>query len=109
MGSLIALIVLRETKIASEMFFASLYDESDMARRRAIRAWLHFGANRASGLPSVTSDALEVAMKTQGEIEGAICQGMSRFEQEYMGRGPRDIRTHLIDDLVVVRLHSRAS
>ena len=29
---------------------------------------------------------------------------MSRFEQEYMGRGPRDIRTHLIDDLVVVRL-----
>ncbi len=29
---------------------------------------------------------------------------MSRFEQEYMGRGPRDIRTHLIDDLIVVRL-----
>src|SRR6476620_7011001 len=44
-------------------------------------------------------------MKTQGEIEAAICQGMSRFEQEYMGRGPKDIRAHLIDDLVVVRLH----
>jgi len=29
---------------------------------------------------------------------------MSRFELEYMGRGPKDIRTHLIDDLVVVRL-----
>ena len=43
-------------------------------------------------------------MKTQGEIEAAICQGMSRFEQEYMGRGPKEIRTHLIDDLVVVRL-----
>ena len=43
-------------------------------------------------------------MKTQGEIEAAICQGMSRFEQEYMGRGPKDIRAHLIDDLVVVRL-----
>ena len=43
-------------------------------------------------------------MKTQGEIEAAICQGMSRFEQEYMGRGPKDIHTHLIDDLVVVRL-----
>ena len=36
-------------------------------------------------------------MKTQGEIEAAICQGMSRFEQEYMGRGPKDIRTHLIE------------
>src|SRR6476469_8525775 len=43
-------------------------------------------------------------MKTQGEIEAAICQGMSRFEQEYMGRGPKDIRTHLIGDLLVVRL-----
>ncbi len=28
-------------------------------------------------------------MKTQGEIEGAISDGISRFEQEYMGRGPR--------------------
>jgi uncharacterized protein YbcI len=29
---------------------------------------------------------------------------MSRFQQEYMGRGPRDIRAHLIDDMLVVRL-----
>ena len=43
-------------------------------------------------------------MKTQGEIEAAICEGMSRFEQEYMGRGPKDIRTFLIGDLLVVRL-----
>jgi len=43
-------------------------------------------------------------MKTQGEIEAAICEGVGRFEQEYMGRGPKDIRTHLIGDLLVVRL-----
>jgi uncharacterized protein YbcI len=43
-------------------------------------------------------------MKTQGEIEAAICEGMSRFEQEYMGRGPKDIRAHLIDDILFVRL-----
>ena len=43
-------------------------------------------------------------MKTQGEIEAAISDGMTRFEQEYMGRGPRDIRTHLLGDLLVVRL-----
>jgi len=30
-------------------------------------------------------------MKTQGEIESAISDGMSRFEQEYMGRGPNDV------------------
>ena len=43
-------------------------------------------------------------MKTQGEIEAAICDGISRFEQEYMGRGPKDIHAHLIRDLLVVRL-----
>src|SRR5213083_2483413 len=43
-------------------------------------------------------------MRTQGEIEAAICEGITRFEQEYMGRGPKDIHAHLIDDLLVVRL-----
>src|SRR6478609_3263373 len=43
-------------------------------------------------------------MRTQGEIEAAICDGISRFEQEYMGRGPKDIHAHLIGDLLVVRL-----
>jgi uncharacterized protein YbcI len=43
-------------------------------------------------------------MKTQGEIEAAVCEGISRFEQEYMGRGPKDIHAHLLGDLLVVRL-----
>lgn len=43
-------------------------------------------------------------MKTQGEIEAAICEGISRFEQDYMGRGPKDIHAHLLGDLLVVRL-----
>ena len=43
-------------------------------------------------------------MKTQGEIEAAICQGIASLEQEYMGRGPKDIQTHLWGDLLVVRL-----
>jgi len=43
-------------------------------------------------------------MKTSGEIEAAICQGLSRFEQEYMGRGPKDVRAYLLGDLLVVRL-----
>jgi uncharacterized protein YbcI len=45
-----------------------------------------------------------IPMKTQGEIEAAICEGMTRFEQEYMGRGPKDVHTHMIGDLVIVRL-----
>jgi uncharacterized protein YbcI len=43
-------------------------------------------------------------MKTHGEIESAICEGVSRFEQDFMGRGPKDIRAHLLGDLLVVRL-----
>lgn len=43
-------------------------------------------------------------MKTQGQIEADISEGVRRFEQEFMGRGPKDIRSHLIDDLVLIRL-----
>jgi uncharacterized protein YbcI len=43
-------------------------------------------------------------MITQGEIEAAICQGITRFEQQYMGRGPKSIHADLIGDLLVVRL-----
>ncbi|TWU24613.1 DUF2294 domain-containing protein [Bythopirellula polymerisocia] len=43
-------------------------------------------------------------METRGEIEAAVCDGVSHFEQEYMGRGPKDIRAHLLGDLLVVRL-----
>jgi uncharacterized protein YbcI len=45
-----------------------------------------------------------INMKSQGEIEAAICEGVSRFEQDYMGRGPKDVRAHLLGDLLVVRL-----
>ena len=43
-------------------------------------------------------------MRTHGEIESAISDGISRFEQDYMGRGPKDIHTHLLDDFLVIRL-----
>jgi uncharacterized protein YbcI len=43
-------------------------------------------------------------MRSQGEVEAAICEGISRFEQEYMGRGPKEIHAHLLGDLLVVRL-----
>ena len=43
-------------------------------------------------------------MKTQGEVEAAICDGVASFEQTYMGRGPKHIHAHIIGDLVIVRL-----
>lgn len=45
------------------------------------------------------------SLKTSGEIEAAVCVAIAKFEQEYMGRGPKDIHAHLIGDLLLVRLH----
>jgi uncharacterized protein YbcI len=46
----------------------------------------------------------DFTMKTQGEIEAAVCEGISRFKQDFMGRGPKDIHTYLLNDLLVIRL-----
>ena len=43
-------------------------------------------------------------MRTKKEIESAIIEEINRFEQDYMGRGPKGIQVHLLDDLLVIRL-----
>ena len=43
-------------------------------------------------------------MKTKGEMESEISEGMVQFEIDYMGRGPKEARTHIIEDIVFVRL-----
>jgi uncharacterized protein YbcI len=42
--------------------------------------------------------------KTRGEVEAEITQAIVRFEKEYLGRGPLDARTFLVNDMVIVRL-----
>lgn len=42
-------------------------------------------------------------MKTRGEVEAAVCEGIARFMQDFMGRGPKEIRTHLFGNLLLVR------
>ena len=46
----------------------------------------------------------DAAMRTLGELEAAISEGVSHFERDYMGRGPKHIHAHLLGDLLVVRL-----
>lgn len=43
-------------------------------------------------------------MKSQGEIEAAVCDAVSRFQQEYMGRGPRNVHAHLVENRLFVHL-----
>ena len=62
------------------------------------------GRDREPRATAADGSRVEATIRTQGEIEAAVCEGVARFEQEYMGRGPKDIHAHLIRDLVVVRL-----
>jgi len=43
-------------------------------------------------------------MRTLGQIEAEISEAIILFEKEYMGRGPEETRTHVINDMVLVRL-----
>jgi uncharacterized protein YbcI len=43
-------------------------------------------------------------MKTKGEIEAEISQAIVQFELDYMGRGPKEAATYVVDDMVLVRL-----
>ena len=42
--------------------------------------------------------------KTKGQLEAEISDAITQFEKEHMGRGPLEIKTYLIDDLIIVRL-----
>lgn len=41
---------------------------------------------------------------TKGQIEAKIGEVVSKFEMEYMGRGPKKIRVIIVDDLIIIRL-----
>jgi uncharacterized protein YbcI len=45
-----------------------------------------------------------LTVKTKGEIEAEISRAIVQFEIDYMGRGPKESSTHIVEDLVVVRL-----
>ena len=45
-----------------------------------------------------------MTQRTKGQVEAEISHTLVKFELEYMGRGPSDVRTHLLRDMVVVRL-----
>lgn len=46
----------------------------------------------------------QLLVRTKGQIEAEISEAIIKFEREYMGRGPEEARTHIIDDLIIVRL-----
>ena len=43
-------------------------------------------------------------MRSKGETEAAVRTAIIKFEQEFLGRGPDDVRAFIVRDLLVVRL-----
>ena len=41
---------------------------------------------------------------TKGQVEAKISEVVSKFEIEFMGRGPKQIRTLIVQDLIIIRL-----
>jgi len=45
-----------------------------------------------------------VQKKSKGQVEAEISNALISFEKEHMGRGPVDVRSHIIEDMVLIRL-----
>lgn len=42
--------------------------------------------------------------RTKGEVEAAVRNAVIKFEQEFMGRGPSDVKAFLVGDMILARL-----
>ena len=49
-------------------------------------------------------DLMGINHRTRGEVEAAIRQAVIKFEQDFMGRGPTDVRAFIVRDTILVRL-----
>jgi uncharacterized protein YbcI len=50
------------------------------------------------------ADASVPSNKTKGQIEAAVTEAITQFEQEYLGRGPKEAKSFIVENLVVVKL-----
>lgn len=41
---------------------------------------------------------------TKGQLEAKISEAISKFELEYLGRGPKTVKTYILNDVIFIRL-----
>lgn len=59
----------------------------------------------AKGKPRIINGGTRlVQKKSKGQLEAEISNALIAFEKEHMGRGPVDVRSHIIEDMVLIRL-----
>lgn len=54
--------------------------------------------------PWYSSNLRKGGAMTKGQTEAKISESVSKFEIEFMGRGPKQIKTLIIQDLIIIRL-----
>lgn len=47
---------------------------------------------------------MQVTTKTKGQIEAEITTAITQFVREYLGRGPLEARTFIVQDMALVRV-----
>lgn len=60
--------------------------------------------SRSPGWTTYIIESTTLKMKTKGMLESEISQAIIKFEKDYMGRGPLETRTFLVEDMILVRL-----
>jgi uncharacterized protein YbcI len=48
--------------------------------------------------PSIPTD------KTKGQIEAAVTEAITKYERDQLGRGPKEAKSFIVENLVVVKL-----
>lgn len=67
------------------------------------REFIYFGFLNAC-LSEGAEKAMKEQSKSKGQLEATISEAIIRFEKEFMGRGPLEAKSYIIDDMVLVRL-----
>lgn len=42
--------------------------------------------------------------KTKGQIEAAVTEAITQYERDYLGRGPKEAKSFIVENLVIVKL-----
>lgn len=49
----------------------------------------------------------QIIPRTKGEIEDFISKAVTKFYADTLGLGPRESKTYIVDDMIIVRLHGK--
>lgn len=42
--------------------------------------------------------------RTKGQVEAAVTEAVTQYERDHLGRGPKEAKTFIVENLVVIRL-----